>query len=55
MAIPAVTREYNPGSSLNSRNRMRHPPRCKMRLDSPELHAEESRFPNQTRKEARFS
>ena len=55
MAIPAVTREYIPGSCRNSKNRMRHPPRWEMRLDSPALHAEQSRFPNQTRKEPRFS
>ena len=51
MAIPAVTREYTPGSCRNSRNRKRHPPRWEMRLDSPALHAEQSRIPNQTRKE----
>ena len=55
MAIPTVTREYSPGSCRNSRNRMRHPPRWEMRLDSPALHGEQSRFPNQTRKELRFS
>ena len=55
MAIPAVTREYTPGSYLNSRNRMRQPHRSEMRLDSRALHAEQSRFPNQTCKEPRFS
>ena len=40
MAIPAVTREYTPGSCRNSRNRKRHPPPWEMRLDSPALHAE---------------
>ena len=55
MAILAVTREYTPGSGRNSRNRMRHPPRWEMRLDSPALHAEQSRVPNETRKEPRFS
>ena len=55
MAIPAVTREYTPGSCRNSRNRMRHPPHREMRLDSPALHAEQSRISNQTRKEPRFS
>ena len=45
MAIPAVTREYTPGSCRNWRNRMRHPPRWEMRLDSPALHAEQSRIP----------
>ena len=55
MAIPAVTCEYTPGSCRNSRNRMRHPPRWEMRLNSPALHAEQSRFPNQTPKGPRFS
>ena len=55
MAIPAVTREYTPGSRRNSRNRMRHPPRREMRLDSPALHAEQSRIPNQAPKEPQFS
>ena len=55
MAIPAVSREYIPGSCRNSRNRMRHPPRWEMRLDSPAFHEEQSRIPNQTRKEPRFS
>ena len=48
MAMPAVTRVYTPGSCCNSRHRMRHPPRWGMRLDSPALHAEQSRIPNQT-------
>ena len=51
MAIPAVTRVYTPGSCCNLRNRMRHPPRWEMRLDSPTLHAEQSRIPNQTCKD----
>ena len=55
MAIPTVTREYTPGFCRNSRNRMRHPPRWEMRIDSPALHSEQSRFPNQTRKEPLFS
>ena len=54
MAILAVTREYNPGSCRNSRNRMRHPPRWEMRLDSLALHEEQSRIPEQTGKEPRF-
>ena len=54
MAIPAVTREYTQGSYRKSRNRMRLPPRWEMRLDSPALHAEQSRIPKQTRKEPRF-
>ena len=55
MAIPAVTREYTPGSCRNAKNRMRHLRRWEMRLDSPALQAEQSRIPNQTRKEPRFS
>ena len=55
MAIHAVTPEYTPGSCRNSRNPMRHPPRREMRLDSPALHAEQSRIPIQTCKEPRFS
>ena len=55
MAIPAETHEYTPGFCRNSINRMRHPPRLEMRLDSPVLHAEQSRIPNQIRKEPRFS
>ena len=55
MAIPAVTHESTPGSCRNSRNRMRHPPRWEMRLDSPALDAEQSRIANQTRKEPRVS
>ena len=55
MPIPAVTRKYTPGSLRNSRNHMRHPPRWEMRLESPALHAEQSRIPNQTRTEPRFS
>ena len=55
MAIRALTRENTPGSCRNSRNRMRHPPRWEMMPDSPALHAEQSRIPNETRKEPRFS
>ena len=51
MAIPAVTREYTPGSCRNSRNPMRHSPRREMTLDSPALHAEQYRILNQTCKE----
>ena len=50
MAIPAVTREYTPGSRNNSRKTMRLPPWREMRSDSPALHAEQFHFPNQTRK-----
>ena len=55
MAIPAITREYTPGSSRNSRNPMRHPPQREMRLDSPALHAEQSCISIQTCKEPRHS
>ena len=55
MEIPAVTREYTPGSWRNSRNTMRHPLRQEMRLDSPALHAEQSCVPHETGKEPRFS
>ena len=39
----------------NSRKPMRLPPRHEMRPDSPALHAEQLRFPNQTHKEPRFA
>ena len=51
MAIPAVTREYIPGSYCNSRNPMRHHLRLKMRAESPALGAEEFRVTNQTHKD----
>ena len=55
MAIPALTREYNPGSCRNSRNPMTHTPRWEMSLDFPALGAEGTRVPNQTGKEPQFS
>ena len=55
MDIPAVTREYTPGSCRNSRKHMRLCPPCEMRPDSPALCPEQLRFPNQTRKEPRFA
>ena len=55
MDIPAVTREYTPGSCRNSRKHIRLPPRHEMRPDSPALHAEQLRFPNHTHKEPRFA
>ena len=55
MPIPAVTREYIPGSYRNSRNPMTHTPRWEMKLDFPALGAEQSRVPNQTGKEPQFS
>ena len=50
-AIPAVTREYTPGSCSNTRNHMRHPPPRDTRPESPALGAEQFRVPNQTCKE----
>ena len=55
MAIPAVTREYTPGSCCNSRKPLRLPARSEMRPDSPALPAEQFRVPNETRKEPRFA
>ena len=55
MATPVVTRDCTPGSCCNSRKRMRHLPRWEIGLDSPALHGEQSRIPNQTCKEPRFS
>ena len=48
MAIPAVTREYTPGSCRNSRKPMRCPPHCEMRPDSPALGAEKFPVSNET-------
>ena len=55
MDIPAVTREYTPGSCRNSRKPKRLSPPCEMRPDSPALCPEQLRFPNQTRKEPWFA
>ena len=55
MAIPAVTREYKPGSGGNSRNPMTHIPGREMRLDFPAFRAEQYRISSETRKEPRFS
>ena len=55
MPIPALTREYTPGSCHNLRNHMRLPPLREMRPDSPALGAEQFRVPNQTRKEPQFA
>ena len=55
MDIPAVTREYTPGSCRNSRKSMRLSTHREMRPDSPELCPEQLRFPNQTHKEPRFA
>ena len=54
MAIPAVTREYTPGSCRNSKKPMRWPPRREIRPDAPALGTEQFRIPNQTRKEPQF-
>ena len=45
MAIPAVIREYTPGSCCNSRNPMSHPPQRELRPESPALGAEQFRVP----------
>ena len=55
IAIPAVTREYTPGSCRHSRKPMRLPLRCEMRPDSHALGTEEFRVPNETCKEPRFA
>ena len=55
MDIPAVTREYTPGSCRTSIKPMRLSPRHEMRPDSPALHAEQLRFPNQKHKEPQFA
>ena len=55
MGIPFVTREYTPGACRKSRKHMRLPPRDEMWPDSPALHAEQLRFPNQTHKEPWFA
>ena len=55
MAIPAVTREYTPGSCRKLRKPMRLAPLREMRPNSPALGAEQSRVPNLTSKETRFT
>ena len=55
MAIPAVTREYTPGSGRKSRNPGTHTPRREMGFDFPVLGAKQSRNPNETGKEPQFS
>ena len=52
MGIPAVSREYTPGSLRNSRKTMRLPPRREMSTVSPALRAEQFRIPNETQKES---
>ena len=54
MDIPAVTREYTPGSCRNSRKHMRLSLPLEMRPDSSALCPEQLRFPNQTHKEPWF-
>ena len=53
--IPAVTRQYTPGSCRNSRKPMRLSSPCEMRPESPALCPEKLHFPNQTSKEHRFA
>ena len=55
MNIPAVTREYNPGSCRTSWKPMKLSPPCEMRPDSPALCPEQLRFRYQTRKEPQFA
>ena len=55
MGSPVVTREYTPRTFRNSRKPMRLPPRHEMRIDSPALHEDQLRFPNQTHKDPRFA
>ena len=55
MYIPAVTREYTPGSCRNLRKRMRLPHLREMRPDSPALGAEQYCVPNLTLKEPQFA
>ena len=55
MANPVVSWEYTLGYCCNSKNPMRYSPRREMRLDSPALHAEQSRVPNQTHKKPWFA
>ena len=54
MSMPAVTREYTPGSRGNKRKPMRLPLRREMRPDYPALAAEQFSVPSQTRKESQF-
>ena len=55
MDIPTVFWKYNQGSCHKLRKPMRLPAHCKMRPISTALHAEQFRFPNQTRKKPRFA
>ena len=55
MSIPAITREYNPGSQRNSRKTMRLPPQQEMRHNSPSFSAEQLHVSNQTWKEHWFA
>ena len=55
MGISVVTRKYTPRACLKSRKPMTLPTRHEMRPDSPALHAEQLRFPNQTHKEPQFA
>ena len=55
MGTPVVTREYTPYACRNSRKHMRLPRLHEMTPESPALHAEQLRFPNQTHKDPRFA
>ena len=55
MDIPAVTREYSPGSCRNSRKPMRLYRSLEMRPYSPAMCPEQLRFPNQTCKKPWFA
>ena len=55
MDIPAVTREYTPGSCRHSRKPISLSTLCEMTPDFPALCPEQLRFHNQTRKEPRFA
>ena len=50
-SISAVTRDYTPGSSCNSRSPMRHLTRRELRPESSALGAEQFHVHNHTRKE----
>ena len=55
MALPALTREYTPGSRCNSREIMRLPPQQETRPDSLVLRAQQFHVHNKARKERWFS
>ena len=55
MAIPAVTREYSPGSCRNLRKPMKLHPHPEMRPESPALGVEQFCVPSPTSKEPQFA